>query len=261
MDPKLKGFFDTAQQTAEATSAAEAAAQNAEARRTAALAQSQQALKEMVEAEFGPIVEVLKSLPDKDSKRFTVRMSDSTWGSTTTTAEYNIAIRYDTSSDPGRLRHHYDDYDSARREPYVSVDIRREADGALRFSVTQGSLLESSHSGPYHNKHSRPADVEAVRQELALGLGTFAADRMAEIGAALGAVQATASDASAPGDTEDPAKIGVMKPLHFRGAFGAMAAPQEKTAPVGGTAADDAKDAPATAPAAKKRNFWNRLWA
>ena len=247
MDSKLKGFFDTAQQKAGEITAAQTAAAAAEARRQTEQAANSQILKSQIDEELGPILDVLTSLPDKDGKHFSASVQERSFNSSSD-ADYSVTVTYK------RPASEYDrDYDPpgyASPLPSTNIGITRKSDGSLNFSIRQYSIMEYQHGESSH-KYTRATTFEAARQELALGLGTFAADRMADIGAALGAApssEGTAEPGPQSTPASDAAKIAVFrKPLQLKGGSNAPV-PEKSVVPV---------ESGASAP--RQKRFWNRF--
>jgi hypothetical protein len=251
MDKKLQGFFDTAQKKADETTAAQNAAVDAAAERARILAENRKQLRSQIDEEITPILDILAGLPEKDGKRFSTSIQQQGFEDDIE-ARYGVSVSYrDPRED--RYDHHYD-YDRAR--PEFAMNITRQPNGSLEIRVTQYSMLNYNSDGDPSHKYVSTKDFEAARQELAVGLGTFAADRMAEIGAALGASQDT--DAATPAAQTDENKIDVFrKPLAFKNAARtpepAVTKPEPDMPPA--PAVQQTGAAPATR---KKKWFWQR---
>jgi hypothetical protein len=211
VDQKLKGFFDTAQKTAGETTAAQNAAADAAAERARILAENRKALRQQIDEELTPILDILAGLPEKDGKRFSTSIEQRGFDSEVQ-ARYGVTVSY---RNPSEERYHdHSKYDRPR--PEVWMEIIRQPNGALDFHITQYSIIEGRINNDYpKHKRARATDFEAARQELGIGLGTFAADRMAEIGEKLGAMQASAPVTAATACDDDAVAV-FAKPLQFK---------------------------------------------
>ena len=257
MDSKLKGFFDTAQQKAEEVTTAQQAAAAKAAQAEAAKDALSKALRADIDAELSPILDVLRGLPQKERLGFDVRVSDYT---DRDKAEFGVYVEYKYHR--SESQYGWDDDEGGgycRPKNEIALQISRPDGGSLQVDVTQYAIVEPGKSGRDASyKRVRGTDFETARQQLAIALGTFAADRMAEIGAALGATSAQAA-ASDPGPASAPpaadANIDVFKkPLRLK-LNNAAADERETVAPV--PAQEPAATPKNTAPA--KKPFW-KLW-
>jgi hypothetical protein len=181
MDQILKGFFDTASQKAGETIAAQDAAAQREAQQESAREANKRLLKAQIDAELGPILDVLRSLPAKGGKRFKVRLNDETDGYLTQ-AQYGLEVGYDAT--PRNASMEFDGYES--REPRLRLRMVRDNEG-LRIYSTQCSIVYETEEDGQRRTRGVCDDFESARRELAIGLGSFAADRVTEIGEKLGA--------------------------------------------------------------------------
>src|SRR5437763_574899 len=93
MNPKLKGFFEVAQQKARGPTSAQDAAAEIAAARKLAREQNQQQLSAGITEELGPIFDALKTLPEKDGKVFSLEVIDRSHVASPE-AEYWIKLSY-----------------------------------------------------------------------------------------------------------------------------------------------------------------------
>jgi hypothetical protein len=170
MNQKLQGFFNATQQ--------QAAVYNAEEQERLEKRQGLDALGAETEAELGGILALLKSLPKrKDGKRFFVKftdypvVSDDPWGK-------NLRVCY---AEGPYERSHRRTY-----HPEINIALFREQDGGVKASICQHSITdpESLRQGDDHYLSIDVAGWDGIRQQLGLGIGSFAPERLAEINAA-----------------------------------------------------------------------------
>ncbi len=243
MDDKLKGFFDTATQKAQADAAQRKAADEKRAAETAVRAENGRLLEQQVEAELGGILFILKSLPEKDGCRFEVANSDQSLTSGTR-ADRFISIGYQGKQHSGR--HSYDyGYDEPR--PSIGVNISLDTGGTPDICVTQYAIMEyERHSSGRSPRRTRCSDYETLRQTLGEAVAHIAASRLGEIGEAMSAQQTAVQQAAAP-ETGDQTRV-FARPLQFRNA----AQPQTAEPVSAPPAAPEKQAAPA-------KPFWQRI--
>jgi hypothetical protein len=203
MDMKLKGFFDTVSQKGAENAAANAVAAQRNAAAVAARQESRKQLKDGIDAELGPILEVLKALPPVKDREFRVFIRDwhqreSDGPGCSNEPGYVVDVRYKVPENG--------DYEPSRDAMYylypgIDLYIGHDKKGRLNIESRQHAIKgdgDGRHDSVF--KCTTGKTFEFARQELALGLATFATSRVGEIREKL------AGDAKAAAALDAPAK-------------------------------------------------------
>ena len=166
----MSEFLNSAGERAAVVLAEQGVVRSAEERIKAEQDANSQTLQGIISREFGPVLDVLRGLPEKDGKSFTARISDRMPGQSTA-ARYEIFVSYQEQQS-GRSRHFSDNLWQPAVVIFLSLDK-----GKLAANIVQHSLAGKDGQG----RSVKTSSFDEMRRELGLGIGNFAADRVEEI--------------------------------------------------------------------------------